>query len=108
MPGDARVGLTRMRILGGDSWVYNDDTSGANPNGPGYPLSPCGDYLNASWKDFNLMIDYGLSVGDDFSENLGFTAFPNPVQGDAVRLKMNAQNQKVTVSLYNLVGEQLQ
>lgn len=110
VPGDAKVGLTRMRILGGDSWVYNDDTSGADVNGwgPGYPLSPCGDYLNASWKDFNLMIDYGLSVGDDISQNLGVAVFPNPLQGGAVRLKMNVQNQKVTVSLYNLVGEQLQ
>ena len=107
VPAGAVVGLTKMRILGGDSWAYNDDTTGNDPNGPGYPLSPCGQYNNTSWKDFNVEIEAELGV-DDLSQDLQFVAYPNPLKGNSLNLRMNVQNQTVTVELYNIVGKKIQ
>lgn len=106
VPAGAAVGLTKMRILGGDSWAYNDDTSGGDTDGAGYPLFPCGQFNNTSWKDFSLEVTAKLGV-DDFENNLQLAVFPNPIKGDAVNLRLNIQNQKLKVEIYNLVGKRV-
>ena len=104
VPATATVGATKMRILGGDAWAYNDDMTGNDPDGPGIPASPCGDLANASFKDFDVQIEASLGV-DDLSNNVQFSVYPNPLKGDFINLGMNAQNQKVGVKLYNITGK---
>ncbi|GAA4954526.1 hypothetical protein GCM10023314_30220 [Algibacter agarivorans] len=104
VPSGAIVGPAKMRILSGDAWAYNDDTSGADPDGPGIPLSPCGVFGSASWKDFNVQIEASLGV-DDLSQNLQFSAYPNPLRGNSLNLRMNVQNENVNVKLYSITGK---
>lgn len=56
VPNDAILGITRMRILTGDAWVYNDDMSGLDPDGPGIPIAPCGELNNSTIKDFIIKV----------------------------------------------------
>lgn len=107
VPITATVGTTKMRILGGDAWVFNDDMSGNDPDGPGIPASPCGDINNSSWKDFNIQIEASLGV-NDLSKDLQFSAYPNPIKGESINLRMDVQNQNVNVKLYNITGKLIQ
>ena len=97
VPGTAPIGTVVMRIVTGDAW-------GSMPNG----LVPCTlSGLTYGVKDFNVQITAPLGV-NDLERDLQFVAYPNPIKGNSLNLRMNVQNQKVNIELYSITGKLIQ
>ena len=101
VPSDAALGLTKMRIVTGDAWTYED---AAIPGTPcGIPTSD-GSLENAAVKDFNVEILTALS-NDDFEENNAFRVYPNPTKKEIILKSHEFNNQKVNVLFFNNIGQ---
>lgn len=77
VPLSAKVGVTRMRVLTGDAWTYEDT---AIPSVPCNILEYESTLENAAIKDFVVEVISSLGLNDIYSRNK-FLIYPNPING---------------------------
>ncbi len=90
VPADAKIGTTRMRVK-------------KTLNGPF--MNPC--VAEANWgqiEDYTIEVTQGSGVSVSENALTGFTYFPNPSSG---MVQLQSITNIESVSLYNLVGQQV-
>lgn len=101
VPGGATIGTTKMRIVTGDAWTYEDS---AIPGTPCGIPTPDGTLENAAIKDFRIEIMLALS-NNHFEENDDFHIYPNPVKKKIILKIPEINTLKTKVLFFNNVGQ---
>lgn len=100
VPETAKLGVSKIRIVTGDAWTYEDS---AIPNTPCGIPSPDGTLENSAIKDF--IIEVTSSLGMEAPNDNTFLIYPNPVK---TKFSINSSllnNNETKIHIANSLGQ---
>ncbi|WP_345193519.1 DUF4091 domain-containing protein [Algibacter agarivorans] len=96
----AKLGISKIRIVTGDAWTYEDS---ALPNTPCGIPSPDGTLENSAIKDF--IIEVTSSLGMEVPKDNSLLIYPNPVKTKFSINSLLLNNNEAKIHMINSVGQ---